>query len=86
MYSCLEKDLILNFNSAYKELFVLESILRTIKNVCLNNDINSKFFSDSINLSNERNDYINLLSEALTKVERIRQINDNLGEKLELLQ
>ncbi|MCQ2754402.1 MAG: hypothetical protein MJ231_05060 [bacterium] len=86
MRSIIEKDLILKFNKLYNEIFVLESILRVTKSVCLNNDINATCIMDQKSLSYERNDYINLLSVALSKVEKIKQINDNFCEYMEILQ
>ena len=52
MRSYIEKDFVLKFNRLYNELFTLESMLRTIKNVCTNNDINSNSVPDIISISN----------------------------------
>ena len=66
----------------YDELFTLESIIELTKEACLKKEFTAIYYelteNNKIALSEERNHYINLLSIALDKVERLKNINLSL--------
>lgn len=74
----------LELEHIFTELNVLESIIKLTKDSCFEKENNSIYYDltkdKMVEISNERNHYINLLSLAVEKVNTIR----NIGEMLEL--
>ena len=70
----------------YDELFTLESVIKLTKEVCLKKEFTAIYYelteNNKIALSEERNHYINLLSIALDKVERLKGINSSIEQEV----
>lgn len=71
--------------NAYEELSVIESIISSVQESCLNLELNSQYYDIDnfvLKISEERNRYINLLSIAREKIKNIEILNTQLEEKL----
>lgn len=75
--------------SIYDQLFHLESIIKITKNACLDKEFQSVYYNLSskakYTLSEERNNYINMLTIALDKISELKAINDNIENELSCL-
>ena len=75
-------DIEFSINKTFDLLFSLESVIKLTHEVCLQKEINSKYYNlltkEKCLLSEERNHYINLLSIALDKVSCLKEINSKL--------
>lgn len=73
-------------NSMFEELATLESLLKLTRDTCLKQEIDSKYYdlddSNKIKLSQERNHYLNLLTIAIDKINKLNQINQNLEKEI----
>lgn len=71
------KKIITNFENSLNELFALETIIIITKEVCSNKEFNSVYYNIpteyKIELSEERNHYINMLTIALDKICEIKE-------------
>ena len=74
------------FDETYDLLFSLESIITLTKEACLEKEVGSKHYNlplkDKIDLSEERNHYINMLNIALDKVTNLKEINSTVEKEL----
>ena len=72
-------NILVHCERLYDELFTLESIIKLTKDVCLKKEFTAIYYelteNNKIALSEERNHYINLLSIALDKVEKLKTLN-----------
>ena len=70
----------------YDELFLLESIIKMTKEACLKKEFSAIYYNLSDKerciLSEERNNYINMLSIALEKVDELKEINNNIEREV----
>lgn len=87
----LPKEEILSyFDDSFNSISTLESILKTTVNSCMNKEINSEYYNleenDSQMLSEERNNYINLLEIALEKLISLKSVNLIIEKKLSCLE
>ena len=75
--------------SIYDQLFHLESIIKITKNACLDKEFQAVYYNLSskakYTLSEERNNYINMLTIALDKISELKAINDNIENELSCL-
>lgn len=74
-----------SFDKTFQEVSVLETILKFTKATCENKEINSVYYSvanSSLELSQERTDYLNMLNIALEKVSKIKACNTALEEEV----
>ena len=75
--------------SIYDQLFHLESIIKITKDACLDKEFQSVYYNLSskakYTLSEERNNYINMLTIALDKISELKAINDNIENELSCL-
>ena len=74
-----------SFDKTFQEVSVLETILKFTKATCENKEINSVYYSvanSSLELSQERTDYLNMLNIALEKVSEIKACNTALEEEV----
>ena len=82
--SCME--ILSTFDGCNTELATLESVVKAAKELCLDKELSSYYYNltvpAKIGLSDERNNYINLLSIALDKIENIKTINDSIEKEL----
>ena len=80
------KKLCTHLDKTFDEIYMLESIIKLIKESCLEKEIDSKYYNldsfDKILLSEERNHYINLLSMAIDKLSDLKQMNVNLEKEV----
>ncbi len=85
-----QSEVIAHFESTFDELFVLESIIKLTREACLEREFNSSYYdlSDTRqkSLSEERNHYINMLSIALDRVTRLKNINTDIEREIPKLQ
>lgn len=74
--------LMLYCEDCYDQLNYLESIIKMTKNVCQEHEFSAIYY-DLPNkykfiLSEERNHYINMLTIALDKINKLKEINDGI--------
>lgn len=78
--------LLADIDFVFEELDSVQTIIKITKEVCFEKENNSKYYnlpiSESSKLSNERNNYINLLSLALEKIDNLMIRNEALGAKI----
>ena len=71
-----------NFEVIFDKISTLESLIKLTLNECKDKEIRANYydipFDNIINLSEERNNYINMLTVALEKIEQIKIISSNL--------
>lgn len=76
-------------DNCFDELFCLESIIKLTKNACLEKEISSNYYNLPIKykftLSEERNNYINMMNVALDKVNNLKKINNALEQEIQSL-
>ena len=77
MFKNVDYRLLVQIESTIDELYVLESILKLMRESCQEKDFslpNSNYSQEQkITLSEERNDYINMLNIALDKIDHIKK-------------
>lgn len=77
------------FQTTFDELFLLESIIKLTKESCLDREVTSQYYNLSEekkrHLSEERNNYINMLSIALDRVKILKDINNQIEEEITYL-
>lgn len=70
----------------FDELFILESVIKLTKEACLEKEFGANYYEltkkNKRALSEERNHYINLLTIALDKVEKLKSININIEKEV----
>ena len=75
-----------NFDDTFELLFSLESIIKIVHESCLDKEVYSKHYNltskEKLDLSIERNNYINLLTIALDKISNLKRKNLILEESL----
>ena len=83
------KSIMLSCDFAIERLFSIETIIKLTKEYCLAKEIKSIHcnlsLSDKKILSEERNQYITMLNLALEKLQELRNLNQELEEKLTAL-
>ena len=74
----MNTDLKSILDSAYINLFQLETLTELTKNACLEKELSSIYYDtnydEQINLSKERNNYINMLTIIQDKIANLRKI------------
>ena len=79
MKEIINSDVITCFEDSFTELYYLESLIKLTKEACLEREISANYYNlsdiDKLNLSEERNHYINMLTMALDKVSNIKAIS-----------
>ena len=74
------------YESIFEELYLLESIIKLTQESCLNKEISSKYYNLPMDLqkelSEERNNYINMLNIALDKLDNVKDYYFINEEKL----
>ena len=88
----MEKDhkhILSCFQTTFDELFLLESIIKLTKESCLDREVTSQYYNLSEEkkryLSEERHNYINMLSIALDRVKILKDINNQIEEEITYL-
>ena len=66
----------------YDELYVLKSIIITTLDSCANKELQSFYNLSQRQISEERNNYINMLNLAIEHVDIIENINDDFESYL----
>lgn len=66
----------------YDELYVLKSIIKTTLDSCTNKELQSLNKLTQLQISEERNIYINMLNLAIEHVDMIENINDDFESYL----
>ena len=70
-----------NFDIIFEKIFTLESVIKLTLNSCKEKEIKAEYYNlasnNIINLSEERNNYVNMLTIALEKLEQIKTISSN---------
>ncbi len=72
--NCINEDMI-------NELYTLESLVKTTVENCLNKECSSEYYPEEERkrrISEERNDYINILTIALSKIKHIQMLNTEI--------
>jgi hypothetical protein len=68
-----------NFDIIFEKIFTLETVIKLTLSSCKEKEIKAEYynitFNNIINLSEERNNYINMLTIALEKLEEIKTIS-----------
>ena len=86
---CYSNVILAYENSLFEELSSLESVLKSTKDSCLKQEINSNYYEladdNKVKLSEERNHYLNLLTIAIDKINLLKQINRNIENEICLL-
>ncbi len=83
------KNVLACFESTFDELFLLESVIKLTKEACLDREVSSQYYNlpeeKKRYLSEERNNYINMLSIALDRVKNLKEINSQIEEEIAYL-
>lgn len=70
-----------DFEIIFEKIYTLESVIKLTLNSCKEKEIKAEYynlaFENTINLSEERSNYINMLALALEKLEQIKGICSN---------
>jgi len=89
MSSNQNKSLLLCFEDSIDELFSLESIIKLTQESCLDREEDSVYYSlnsdEKVFLSEERNHYINMLTLALDKVNKLKKLSSLIEKELTFL-
>ena len=89
MSSNQNKNLLVCFEDSIDELFSLESIIKLTQESCLVREEDSIYYSldsdEKIFLSEERNHYINMLTLALDKVNKLKKLSNSIEKELTFL-
>lgn len=84
------KKILACFQNTFDELYLLESVIKLTKESCLEREVNAQYYNltqeKKKSLSEERNNYINMLSIALDRVKNLKEIHSLLEEKISCLQ
>ena len=75
---------LLNYNVIFDVLFTLETIIKLLRESCLNKEFHSKI-NNTLTLCEERNQYICMLFIALEKLVELKKINLELENELSIL-
>lgn len=79
MKNLKEQLLITSVNNLFETLYFLESIIKVTLTTCSNKEICSTYYNLQANekrtLSEERNNYINMLTLALDQLNNLKEIN-----------
>lgn len=71
-----------NFEDIFDKIYTLESIIKLTLSNCKDKEIRASYYEisskNTIKLSEERNNYINMLTIALEKLEQLKTISSNL--------
>ena len=85
----LESVVQLCCNNFFDELFCLESIIKLTKTACLEREESSNYYHLPVKykfpLSEERNNYINMMNIALDKVNNLKKINSTIENEIQYL-
>ena len=79
-----KKQVLLKYNVVFDVLFSLETIIKLTRQYCLDREVASKV-NNTLALSEERNQYICMLSIALEKLEELKKFNLELEDKFSIL-
>lgn len=83
------KSIMLRCNFAIDTLFSVETIIKLTLEYCLAREIKSIHYNLSLKdkkiLSEERNHYIAMLNIALEKLQELKELNQELEDKLTIL-
>ena len=89
MKNLQSKELLSCFDDTFEQLYSLESLIKVIQDSCRNKEIYSIYYhlplKDKTSLSQERNNYINLLALALDKISNLKEISLSIEKQLTLL-
>ena len=84
------KQLFSYYENTFDIVFLLESIIKVTQETCIDKEIYSVHYNlsskDKMSLSQERNNYINMLSLALDKLSNLKEINLYIEKELNCLQ
>lgn len=72
--NCINENMI-------NELYTLESLVKTTVENCLNKECSSEYYREDERkkkISEERNNYINILTVALSKIKHIQMLNTEI--------
>lgn len=68
------------------EIYSLETVIKALKEICQLKEFSASYYglnnSFKHTLSEERNDYINLMDIALNKLNKLKSINNNIERSL----
>lgn len=83
------KKVLLSCDNLFNQLYSLESILQTTKETCQGREFSAIYYNlkqkEKFTLSQERNNYINMLELALARVSDIMEINNGLETEISKL-
>ena len=86
MKKVCSQELLSCFENTFDILFSLETIIKLTQHNCLDKEISSIYYNlnaeEKITLSEERNQYINMLNLAIDKVSNLKEISLYIEEKL----
>lgn len=75
--------------NAYEELTLIDSLLCSIQEACLNLEMKSEYYNSkepsTLKISEERNRYINLTSIARERIKKMEYLNSQMENKAILL-
>ena len=84
-----DKSLVLCFEDSMDELFSLESIIKLTQESCMVREEDSIYYNlashEKIFLSEERNHYINMLTIALDKINKLKKMSSQIEKELSFL-
>jgi len=78
----------INFDIFWTNFFILDSLVRLLINSCYNLELNSEYYGNSENisqeLSQERNNYINVLTVVLEKLNELKLTAESLEKNVKI--
>ena len=90
MSKICSQEILSCFENTFEVLFSLETIIKVTQNNCLDKEVCAKYYNlpakEQCILSEERNQYINMLTLAMDKVSRLKEINLVIEQELSRLQ
>ena len=84
----MQDSLSASLERAFDEIFSIEIILDCIKEICHSKELLCDYYNSDkvINMRRERSMYEQLAGDAADRLERLKQINKQIGEKAYILE
>ena len=73
---------------AFDEIFSIEIILNCIQEICSSKELLCEYYDSDkiINISRERNMYVQLTGDAISRLEKLKEISKQIGKKAYVLE
>lgn len=86
MSNCSMNDLLGCSEQIFEELYAVDTIVNITKNSCLEREFRGQYYgtssNESIKLSEERNNYINMLTILSEKISKLKMLNLSIENEI----